>query len=357
MSRPDRPLLMWVAVVAVSLCVAAALAELADVYLKSGAKLRGDVTVTDTEVVVRNKLGEARFPLDQVERVVSLEEAPPATTTQSAPPPVSTQPAGNEREQGAPAPEAAEVERRPPAAPPPLSALDIQRLKLSELRMDGPAERLTVRFAGDDQRELPREVLQELVQRPDYQAEWEETLLRGSRPEKLQLIARTTGTQYADRLSISDDPEVFAEFRRRVLPTLVKGCGKAGCHAGDDAAVFRFPAGSPRGEEYAYTTFALLDRMATESGPLIDRDYPEGSVLLSYMLPEKDSFLVHPPVEGKRRFTPVLRGRDNQLYERIRDWINSLRTPHPEYGLDYVFPAEWLAKKDVPAEPQPEQQP
>ena len=70
MSRPDRPLLMWVAVVAVSLCVAAALAELADVYLKSGARLRGDVTVTDTEVVVRNKLGEARFPLDQVERVV-----------------------------------------------------------------------------------------------------------------------------------------------------------------------------------------------------------------------------------------------------------------------------------------------
>ena len=346
MSTSNRPLLLWVAVAAVSVCVVAGLAELADVYLKSGVKMRGDVTVTETEVVVRNDLGEARFPRDQVDRIVPLEPGPPSPTTQPLIPPVSTQPTS---EQSPRATDAAEAERRPPAAPPMLSALDIQRLKLLEMRVDGPAERLTVRFEGKDQRELPREILRDLVQRPDFQPTWEETLLRGSRPEKLQLIARAAGTQYVERMVISDDPEVFSTFRRRVLPTLVKGCAKAGCHGGDDAAVFRFPAGSPRGEEYAYTTFALLDRMETEDGPLIDRDYPEGSVLLSYMLPEKDSFLVHPPVEGKRRFTPILRGRDNQLYERIRDWINSLRTPHPEYGLEYAFPPEWSAKKDAPA--------
>lgn len=320
----------WLALVAVVGGAALALAELADVYLRNGLRLRGDVELTEEEVIVRTELGELRYPREAVDRVVPVAESQPAPATQ----PAATQPAEPE--------EAAEFEELPP--PPLLSALDIQRLKLSELRIDGDPERVRVRFAGRDQRELPTEVLEELTTRPAYRDWWEDVLLRGSPQEKLQLIASTTGVKHADRITIGNDPEVFSTFRSRVLPTVVKGCARPGCHAGDNAVVFRFPKGSTTSEAYAYTTFALLDRMETKHGPMINRDNPEGgvidgSVLLSYLLSQRDNPQAHPEVPGPRQFKPAVRGRDNVLYERIRDWINTLRTPHPKYELEYEFPS------------------
>jgi hypothetical protein len=103
--------------------------------------------------------------------------------------------------------------------------------------------------------------------------------------------------------------------------------------------VFRFSRGSQRSESYAYTTFALLERMQTSQGRLIDRDDPEGSVLLGYMLPSKDNPQAHPPVRGNRPISPVLHNRRSPAYRSVVDWINSLSTPWPDYGLDYVFPA------------------
>ena len=175
----------WIGVLAVALALGAtlAVAELADVYLKSGLRLRGDVTTTETEVVVRNELGETRFPKDQVERVVPLAETQPAPATppatQAATQP-SSRPATQPESRPASLP-AGQPEGAAPAlpAPPLLSLLDIQRLKMSELRVDGPAERLRLKFAGKDQQELPRKVLQELSLRPDFRRDWEDVLQRG----------------------------------------------------------------------------------------------------------------------------------------------------------------------------------
>jgi len=329
--RRGRRRWFWVTAL-LMLGMAWAVAEVADVYLKSGLKLRGDVAVTDTEVVIRNDLGEVRYLKDQVVRIVPLPATQPASATAPTTQPMTT---------SAPAAEPAKTENVRAHLPPPLllTPLDIQRLKLSELRLDGPAENLRVRFAGKDQREFPKQVWQELAAQPEFQKQWDEVLLRGPAPEKLKLIAATTGTRHADRITIVDDPAVFATFRNAVLPFVVKGCARTGCHAGDEAVVFRLPEGPARGEAYVYTMFALLDRMETPAGRLIDRDDPEASLLLTYMLPEKDNPHAHPPIEGKPRFTSVLRGRGNAAYMRIRDWINSLRTPHPDYGLDYNFPA------------------
>jgi hypothetical protein len=324
----------WLALLVVVGGAALALAELADVYLRNGLRLRGDVEMTEEEVIIRTELGELRYPRDMVERVVPATSSQPAPETQ----PATTQPT----ELAEPAEPTEETGR---AAPPMLSALDIQRLKLSELRVDGDPEKVRVRFAGRNQRELPAEVLTELTTRPNYRDVWEETLLRGTPQEKLQLIAATTGLKYVDRITINNDPEVFAAFRSGVLPTVVKSCARRGCHSGDDAVDFRFPKGPTTSEAYAYTTFALLERMETKQGVMINRDNPEGgvldgSVLLSYLLPQRDNPQAHPPVPGTRQFKPGLRGRDNVLYERIRDWINLLRTPHPKYELEYEFPAD-----------------
>lgn len=386
-SRQSRHWRLWGMGVGLLLgIVAIASAELADVYLKTGLRLRGDVTVTDSEVIIRNALGESRYPRDQVARIVPVAEAPqpepirpdePPTTTQPAgeAAEISTQPAGGAAEtqpsgemgavEPGEGPEGA-AETQPAGLPPPplLSERDIQRLKFSELRVDGPPERLRIRIEGRDLRDISQEVLTALQQRRGFLARWEDILLRGQPHERLQLIAQTTGTQYIDSLKIVGDPAVFDEFRRRVLPVVIRGCARHGCHAGDQAVGFRFPEGPQRTDEFAYTTFALLERMATQHGPLINRMNPEGgmlegSVLLSHMLPPEHNPQSHPPVEGRRRWQPTLRGRDNPTYERIRDWVNSLRTPRPRYGLEYDFP-DWVtahAAAEEPTEAPPEADP
>ncbi|MFH1748812.1 MAG: hypothetical protein ABIG44_17395 [Planctomycetota bacterium] len=341
MARTQNRWYLLIAVAALWLPVV--VADLADVYLKSGLKLRGDVKLTDDEVIVRNEMGTVRFPLADVERVVPVRDI---DATQPGTP--ASQPAE------VIVADAAEVAENL-AAPPLLSPLDIQRLKMSELCLDGRAEKVRMRFLDKaDQREIPRQVLRDLRQRPDFQLRWQEVLTYGQPHEKLQLIVAETGTKYAGKILINSDPEVFATFRSKVLPIVARGCARSGCHGGPEAAVFRFPEGSPQSEAYAYTTFLLLDRLDTRDGPLIDRDNPRGSVLLSYMLPPKETMRSHPPVTGRRRFTATLRSERNTAYERIVDWIDTLRVPHLNYQLDYVPPdAETPAEQpEAPAGPE-----
>lgn len=304
-------------------------AELADVYLKSGLRLRGDVTTAADEVVLRNAAGEVRIPRADVEKIVPVQAAAAAPARPAGPAATApTQPIVD-------APEAPEL---PPA--PSLSERDIQRLRLHELMLVGPPETVSVRFLRrGKQRELPLEVLDELRRRPDFRTEWEDVLLRGLPREQLQLIVRLTGLQHADRIVIESDPVVFDVFRRRVLPAVNRGCARAGCHSGKNAHVFRFPAGNSDSETYAYTTFVLLDQMQTSQGALIDRGSPERSLLLEYLLPPELTERAHPQGERARvPFKPLARNRTDRLYLAVQDWISYLSVPRPDYGLDYVSP-------------------
>ena len=337
-----RRIVVSALVVAGALCAARlASAELADVYLKSGLKLRGEVTTVDDTVIVKNAAGEVRVPRADVERIVPVE-APASQATTAPVAESATQPA-------------AAVEL-PPA--PPLSDEDIQRLKIAELRLDGALENVRVRFVRKGkQRDLPADVLDELRPRPDFRPDWEETLLHGQPSEKLRLIVRTTGAEHVGRIVIENDPEVFATFRRRVLPLVERSCVRSGCHGGHTARVFRFPGGSPTSDTYAYTSFVLLDQMETEDGPLLNRDNPEASRLLDYMLPQKADERGHPPVSRGPPFQAVIRDRDDRLYTTVLNWINALRMPHPDYGLAYKDPYAGPSAVEREGEPEePEKQ-
>lgn len=328
-----RCVLVAMAVAAAVWAVRAAAAELADVYLRSGLVLRGEVTRSGDEVVVRNAAGELRLAAADVARIV------PVGAPETAP---ATAPAGAEEDAEAEAEEAEEAagaEGAGLAPAPPLSERDIQRLKLGELTLDGPPEPVRVRFRRrGQQKDVVSEVLAELRQRPDFKTAWAEVLGRGRPEEKLQLILRETGLKHADRLEVLNDPAAFAMFRRRVLPLVTRGCARSGCHAGTAARAFRFPVGSATGETYAYTTFVLLEQMQTRHGPLLDRASPEQSVLLAYMLPREDNPRAHPPTGRGPSFRPVLRGKDDPGYRAVADWINFLLVPRPDYGLEYRNP-------------------
>lgn len=326
-------------VATILVCIAApVVAELADVYLKNGLRLRGDVTQTADEVIVRNAAGEVRFSQGDVERVVLLTAA--ASQPVSRPTTRRARPTTQPRE-----PEL------PPA--PPLSDEDIQRLKLMELTLDGPPDTVKVRFLRKGkQRELPLEVLDELRTREKYDPAWEHVLTRGTPAEKLQLIVRETGLTHADRIVLESDPPVFEAYRRRVLPLVVKSCGRSGCHAGQSAHEFRLPLGSATGETYAYTTFVLLNDMQTSTGPLINRSEPEASVLLGYLLPREGNRRPHPAVTREPTFKPTIQ-RDDRHYNAVADWINDLAVPPPNYGLEYAnpYPGRRPAPATAPAAP------
>ncbi|MEW6253015.1 MAG: hypothetical protein AB1716_20445 [Planctomycetota bacterium] len=329
-------------------------ADLADVYLKSGLVLRGEISTEQDEIVVRNAAGELRLPRAEVERIVPVATQPasgPAETAAAPPAPQSrpataavmqpavTQPAIAEPSKPEDASDEPPLEGPELPTAPLLAELDIQRLKMLELRLDGPAEPVRVRFKRRPrQRELALEVLESARRRSDFRPEFAEVLQRGLPHEKLQVIVRLTGAKHADRVVIEGDPAVFEGFRRRVLPLVNRSCGRAGCHAGRSAQVFRFPQGFSSNEAYAYTAFVLLDQMETEHGPVLERDSPEESVLLNYFLPAHRNPRPHPAVRRGRAFTPVVYSPDERLYQNVLSWVSTLRTPRPAYGLEYKNP-------------------
>jgi hypothetical protein len=387
---------LW-GVLAGTFLLAPAVAEMAKVRLKDGTVMRGELELTEAEALIRNEAGVVRCPRERVDHIDWLE---PAKTVQSdymrrfwalAPGDVKghfalakwlverkalelartqcehvlkldpqhddakrlleevkerlaggpgEQPVG---EQGAEPSKGEPSQQRykgvPP--PPPLSPRDILRLKLSEIKLDGPAERLGVRFlklrGEPDVEQLVRE---EMVNAADYDPDWAQTLAKGQPHEKLQVILKATGLKYADRIEIRGHPRTFSTYRRRVLPLVIRGCARSGCHGGYTAQVFRFPRGPQSSDGFVYTSFALLDGMQTAVGPMIDRALPEQSALLRYMLPAEEGQQLHPPVKSGR-VTPTLRGTRDPTYQVLVDWLSSLRSPHPDYELEYQFP-EWF---------------
>lgn len=352
MARQQHGVRLAVLVVVLA-AVGWAAAELADVYLKNGLRLRGDVTTGTDELVIRNAAGEFRVPRAQVARLV------PVPLPATAPPLPTTAPAVEDE----PEPEEEPVELEPgrPEALPPAPAVSddvIQRLRLHELILEPPAEFVQVRFEKRGrQRDLPLEVLDELRRRPDFQPAWEETLTRGQPHERLQLIVRETGAQHIERIDIATDPEVFRIFRQRILPIVTASCARGGCHSGSSARVFRFPVGSKKGDAYAYTTFVLLDQMETPAGPMLDRDNPTRSGLVRYLLPPEFVEHGHPPVGRGPSFKPGLRGVEDPKYAEFVNWISFLRMPRPDYGLTYDNPYAGLVggppPESLPAEPPP----
>ncbi len=239
----------------------------------------------------------------------------------------------------------------PVSTPELLSARDILHIKLSEMRLRGEPDRMTVRFVKrSGESDLAALVYRQYARAPEMDTELERHLLRGTPGEKLQAIVALSGLRYADRINVRGSPEALLAFRQRVLPLVAAGCARSGCHGSKDARVFSLPTRSRTREANVYTTFALLDRMYTPIGPMIDREAPEESALLKYLMPQEDERRVHPPV-GKRRIGGLVRGLRDRRYRSLVEWIASLRRPHPDYDLEYQWPA-WM-ERFSPPEPQP----
>ncbi len=366
---------------------AAAVADVAVVVLRDGTRLRGEVSGEPNEIVVQNVAGEVRlakrdvasvewvddaesldadyarrqailaqgdaagtlalaewaagvgrrdWAREQCRRVLQIEAGHAAATAllQSLGEEATTPAGAAATQPNSSGPSVAAAQPELPA-PKLLSELDIRRLKLYEYPVYDPPERLRIRIsskpAGFDVIAAARRE----AAAGDFDRSIRELLDSDKPHEQVAGIVAVSGAKYAEQIDISGDLPSFATFRKKILPLVRTGCATAGCHGGGNAVAFRLPSGGTGTDEYVYTTFLLLDATVTQNGPLINRDSPEESALVTYMLPRAESPHPHPPV-ASGRLTPRLRGPRDPNYQMILDWVNSLRTPHPDYQLDYL---------------------
>lgn len=354
----QRTRLVGALLLAACALVSATPADTGTIFFQDGAKVRGDVTETPAEIVLDTPYGKRRFARDRVSRIeYDVQDSPRTANPPAATRPATSAPSG-EQKNGDPASRPTRNVYRGPAPPPPLSDRDITRLKLAEYPLDGDPQTVHVEFTKKRGEPTIESLVEKVIadSRSD-EPDWKRILEKGHPPERLQLILRTTGLRYADRINVRGDTETFSDFRKKVLPLAMRGCGRTGCHGGNTTEYFRFPTGAQSSDDFVYTAFYVLDTLQTPLGPMLDRDLPEESALLKYMLPHKEGSLPAHPIVKNAKVIPAIESRDSREYRDVVSWISSLRVPHPEYQLAYQ-PPEWLTKlaepvsASQPAEPE-----
>ena len=153
-------------------------------------------------------------------------------------------------------------------------------------------------------------------------------------------VLRNGTADQRNEIKVVNDPAPLAEFRKHVQPIILSHCATAGCHGGAAGGkLFLYGnAGSPESDAPAYTNYYILTQFsATSEGKqrlMIDRTYPDQSLILLYALPPEVSKVVHPQVKGQA-IKPVVRNREDAQYKLMSKWIEKLVNPDPKY--DFTF--------------------
>jgi hypothetical protein len=142
--------------------------------------------------------------------------------------------------------------------------------------------------------------------------------------------------ELADGVHILNDPATVAEFKTRVQKVIVAGCAANGCHGGANAKGGTFFLVSPgTNDQQAYTNFLVLQTYTKNidkaQRSMVDREFPDKSLLLQYMLPGNVADTAHPQVANLR---PIARTTSDLRFRQTQDWLHTLSAVLPDYGID-----------------------
>ena len=150
------------------------------------------------------------------------------------------------------------------------------------------------------------------------------------------ILANGSADMHKD-IKLLTDPVPLATFKKNIQPIILSGCATAACHGGPSGGKF-FLYGNPDSEAATYTNFYLLDKGSTETDGvtrlMIDRDYPDKSLLALWGLPSDISKSAHPDVKGVT-WRPIFRNTQDPQYRALIAWIGNLIKPAPHY--DFTF--------------------
>jgi hypothetical protein len=215
-----------------------------------------------------------------------------------------------------------------------LNSDDIQVLRRSELFLDRP-ERVAVKFHN---RVLER-FFAELEGAPGFDFT-RRRFFKLPPAEKAQLILRFAPEAYGKDVEITRDPLRFVTFERKVLPIALDNCATAACHGTNGRAKWRLYSDKVLSKNLVYTNYLIMHELSRGDERLIDRDFPERSLLLSYGLPDVAPGPDHPtnhPVAIDPPFSDR-NDRNGRKYRQILDWLESLSVPAPDYGISLELP-------------------
>jgi len=210
----------------------------------------------------------------------------------------------------------------------------IRFLEMNAMRGVNQVESITV----DLSRNLAQDFLLEMSGHEDFRDDaTRRAFMKLTPAQKVHYIAKYTGPKFVERVEVKSDPEVFTEFRRNVLPFVIRGCATGGCHNSmtKEAYGFRLFKDAKRTPATMYANFVVLSDYANESGMMINRNAPQNSLLANYLL-EADQVSVENRHPGDVKYRPPFKNRKNPRYQRILDWMASLKIPAEDYGVRLV---------------------
>jgi tetratricopeptide (TPR) repeat protein len=217
---------------------------------------------------------------------------------------------------------------------------DVYRIRLLELRrntdLDGQLElreRVGLRFRDD------------VITRFITAMEGKDRFRRKNADRAFRRAPRTAQLAYMlqvlsdksplfEDILVTQDPEFMREFQRHVMPIVRNLYADALSSNTPEKGKLFLISYRGRNTRVDYTNFVLLDAFAIGSQRMIDRNNPKMSLLLQHGLPEDLAEIKNP----RENYTPVYRSLRDPLYQRVHQWIRSLRAPHPDYALSYKPP-------------------
>jgi hypothetical protein len=170
-----------------------------------------------------------------------------------------------------------------------------------------------------------------------------------------RILADGTPSEKA-AIRIVNDPQPLTDFKRAIQPGLLTGCATAACHGGPRGGKF-FLYPTPDSDAATYTNFYLLNQVTANVGGaerrMIDRTYPDQSLIFLFGLPAEISKVSHPEVKGVA-WHYIFASTQDPKYKAVYNWVNKLVKPDPVYGFNFKLDeSDITGEQPKPAPPPP----
>ncbi len=152
--------------------------------------------------------------------------------------------------------------------------------------------------------------------------------------EKLSLMFQLQARDLYPEVIVSTEPEALVQFRRLINPAYVVRYF-ATHFSGPDRPGPTLRLDQPTAPRSAYTNFYILTTASHEGKAFIDRSEPEQSLLFQWGLPRAAASSPAPEVPEWR---PYFRGTDDPNFQQYVQWVRTLYTPTPDYGIQFPPP-------------------
>jgi hypothetical protein len=170
--------------------------------------------------------------------------------------------------------------------------------------------------------------------------------------QQAYFILKEGTPEMRSQIKLTTDPQALIEYRRMVQPLVLSNCAAAGCHAGHNAGRFFLFTNNAEREDVAYTNFYILSKYRQAFGEreheMIDRTYPDRSILAQFALAPEASELRHPPLKGQT-YKPAAVNKSAPGYMAVTGWMKALQAGEPNYGINYDLPTSSPKAAEPPA--------